>query len=116
MDMPVERTPVGKISDRPAGATPTKLATSTQKALRTQTRVAVVGLALSHMKSGSTHTSSSTALVVSMRRRPSRSERFPQITHVGTNRKLPIKEAPNAWRAVKWKESCTYTGEYTIRT
>src|SRR5581483_1359218 len=110
MDVPVERTPVGKISDSPAGATPTKLATSTQKLLSTHTRVAVVGLALSHMKSGSTHTSSRTALVASMRRRPQRSDRFPQITHVGTNRRLPIRDAPKAWRAVKWKETCTYTG------
>src|SRR5258708_6964457 len=80
-DVPVERTPVGKISDRAAGATPTKLATSRHTMHCTMIRVDRSGSALSHRNSGSTDTSSRAALRNRLLRLPIRSDREPNQTH-----------------------------------
>src|SRR5271163_4940879 len=79
-EVPVERTPVGKISDKAAGATPTKLATSRHTMDWTTISVAKVGAALSHRNNGSTSTRSSVALRNKLRRLPSRSDREPNHT------------------------------------
>src|SRR5271163_4241446 len=52
-EVPVERTPVGKISDKADGATPTKLATRMHTRHCTTMSVGRVGSAFSHMNSGS---------------------------------------------------------------
>src|SRR5271155_3229702 len=76
-DVPVERTPVGKISDKADGATPTKLATRVHTMDCTMIRVGSVGAAFNHMKSGSTETSSSRALMNRLRSLPMRSDKVP---------------------------------------
>src|SRR5580658_8881051 len=61
-EVPVERTPVGKISDNAAGATPTKLATRVQTMHWTAIKVGRMGDAFNHMNSGNTSTSRRKAL------------------------------------------------------
>src|SRR4030081_2919579 len=108
-DVPVERTPVGKISDKAAGATPTKLATNTHTMHWTMIRVERLGSALSHRNKGRTKPSSSVAHRNKLRRLPTRSDREPNHTHPMTKGILPIREAPKACRALKLNVSgcCT---------
>src|ERR1700689_3742905 len=79
-EVPVERTPVGKISETAAGATPTKLATGLHTMDCTINRVEGTGSALSHRNSGSTRANSSDALMNKLRRLPIRSQKEPNQT------------------------------------
>src|SRR5580704_10137096 len=83
-EVPVERTPVGKISDSAAGATPTKLATNMHTIAWTTISVGSVGEAFSHKNSGSTKARSSAALRNKLRRLPIRSEKDPNQRHPST--------------------------------
>src|ERR1700733_13220313 len=111
-DVPVERTPVGKISDSAAGATPTKLATNKHTMACTTIRVGNVGSAFNHRNSGSTAMNSSPALKPKLTRRPIRSDQDPNHTQPMTKGILPISDAPKAWAALKPNVSarCTYVG------
>src|ERR1700730_7416908 len=80
-DVPVERTPVGKIYDRAAGATPTKLATSRHTIDWTTIRVRSDGSPFNHRNNGRTRTSSRAALIPKLRPRPMRSDKEPNHTH-----------------------------------
>src|ERR1700689_1364894 len=84
-EVPVERTPVGKISDNAAGATPTKLATRGHTMHWTAIKVGRIGDAFSHINSGSPSTSRSEALKNKLVRLPSRSDSEPNQTQPTTN-------------------------------
>src|SRR5450631_2906309 len=108
-DIPVERTPVGKISDNAAGATPTKLATNMHTIDWTMMSVNNVGSAFNQRNNGHTKINSRAALMKRLVRRPMRSERDPNQTQPTTKGTLPIKEAPKACLALKLNVSgcCT---------
>src|ERR1700686_5432400 len=93
-EVPVERTPVGMISDSAAGATPTKLATSRHTIDCTMIRVGNTGSAFNHRNSGSTKTNRSAALRDKLSRLPIRSDKEPNQTHPATKGILPIRDAP----------------------